>query len=69
LVVNGPSKYPFWSTTVEYAQVTIDGKPFWMPKTVRSDLRRKLTQPPERQFSAEYTNYRKFDVSSGIVYR
>jgi len=68
LVVNGPTKLPYWLTQVDFAEVQIDGRPFWMPVTVRSSLRKKPNLAPERTFLAEYSNYRKFDVSTGIVF-
>jgi hypothetical protein len=53
--------------TVDYSEVQIDGKPFWMPKTVR------MTQGRSRTFqngayTAEYSNYRKFETSSAITF-
>lgn len=68
LVVNGPTKLPYWLTQVDFAAVHIEGRPFWLPVTVRSSLRKKPNLAPERTFLAEYENYRKFDVSTGIVF-
>ncbi len=67
-IVNVPSSYRLWSMSVDYAQVPIGGKPFWMPKAVRSEIRRNASDTQPGRFVAEYTNYRKFEVSSGIVY-
>jgi hypothetical protein len=71
-VANAPSSFSQWSFSVEYASVLIGGQPFWMPKTVRSEISRppsgKRSDEKARRFVAEYTNYRKFDVSSGVVY-
>jgi hypothetical protein len=57
--------------STEYAVVTIDGKPFWMPKTMRAEnveSLRKSKPPADQLCIAEYSNYRKFDVSIGIKY-
>jgi hypothetical protein len=57
--------------SMEYAVVTIDGKPFWMPKTMRAEnveTLRKSKPPADQLCIAEYSNYRKFDVSIGIKY-
>ncbi|HYL76840.1 MAG TPA: hypothetical protein VEU96_21670 [Bryobacteraceae bacterium] len=67
LVLNGPRPFPLWSTWVDYGQVLIGGRLFWMPKFVRSEVRSGNSGQPEGRFTAEYTNYRKFEVSSGIV--
>ncbi|HEV2690937.1 MAG TPA: hypothetical protein VGV35_20415 [Bryobacteraceae bacterium] len=67
LIVNTPGDYPLWFTSVDYARVEIGGKAFWMPKFVRSELRKSSSEQPVKRFEAEYTKYRKFDVSSGIV--
>lgn len=66
-ISNAPDPYPTWVMSVDYGQVSIGGKSFWMPKSVQSEIRRKGSDKPDRRFAAEYTNYRKFEVSSGIV--
>ena len=66
-ISNTPGKYPSWFVSVEYGPVTIGDKTFWMPKNVRSEMRQKSTEDPAMRFLAEYSNYRKFQVSSGIV--
>jgi hypothetical protein len=52
--------------TVDYGEVRIDGKPFWMPVTVKAEQSFKGGE--WGQYLATYTNYRKFEVSSGIVF-
>jgi hypothetical protein len=54
-------------STVEYGEVQIDGKSFWMPSVVRSE-QAQLKGARSGEYRAEYTNYRKFEVSSGIVF-
>jgi len=66
-ISNTPGRYPIWYVSVEYGPAVIGGKTFWMPKNVRSELRRTTAEEPVARFLAEYSNYRKFDVSSGIV--
>ena len=66
-ITNAPNPFPAWLMSVGFGPVSIGGKLFWMPKEVRSEIRRKGSDKPDRRFAAEYTNYRKFDVSSGIV--
>jgi hypothetical protein len=66
-ITNAPNPFPAWLMSVDYAPVSIGGKPVWMPKAVRSEIRRGGSDKADRRFTAEYTNYRKFDVSSGIV--
>jgi hypothetical protein len=52
--------------TVDYGEVRIDGKPFWMPTSVKAEQSFKGGELG--QYLATYTNYRKFEVSSGIVF-
>jgi hypothetical protein len=53
--------------TVDYGSVQIDGKPYWMPVTVKAE-QAKGKGTEQAQYLAEYKNYRKFDASSSIVY-
>lgn len=53
-----------WS--VEYSPVSFGGTPFWVPKTVSSDLRFP-NKPEVLQYRAEYSNYHKFGVTSKIL--
>jgi len=52
---------------VNYGAVTIDGKPFWMPIEVEAE--RSSIDNVSREYRAEYRNYRKFEVSSGISFQ
>jgi hypothetical protein len=69
--LNLPSTVRSLVISTEYALVTIDGKPFWMPKSMRAEnveSLRKSKPPADQLCVAEYSNYRKFDVSIGIKY-
>ena len=57
--------------SVDYAKAVINGKTFWMPRTVRAEE----TQPSAHykktasaEYVAEYSNYRKFGVSVQMKY-
>ena len=67
---NLPRSQETLTISVEYAPVTIDGKSFWMPKTVRSEwiVNKTAKIPAIHIFLAEYSNYRKFVARSAIVY-
>jgi hypothetical protein len=54
------------TAVVDYTRVAIGEKSFWMPKSVWAEdsHKRKVTG----QYLAEYSNYRKFDVSADIKY-
>lgn len=54
--------------TVEYGEVTISGKAFWMPLTVRAEQAATVKHNEKGEYVAVYSNYRKFEVSSGIVF-
>jgi len=47
--------------------ITIAGKPFWMPQSVRTEITPSRLAKRIFRFEAGYSNYRKFDVTSGIV--
>ena len=64
--LNLPREWTGLVATVDYGPVSIDEKPFWMPLRVKADQTTK--RGPEEVYTAEYRNYRKFDVASGIVY-
>ena len=68
--LNLPSTVRSLMVSTEYAKVTIDRKPYWMPKTVRAEnVENRNSKPPANEFwIAEYSNYRKFAVSAGIRY-
>lgn len=58
-----------WSITVDYAPVTLDGRKFWMPASVRS----RVTSEPNSfhstmwTFQASYRNFHKLEVVSRVV--
>jgi hypothetical protein len=55
---------------IDYARVVIDGKAFQMPKRVRAEQEDpKGNHRESRSFVAEYGNYRKFNVSTGISFQ
>jgi hypothetical protein len=53
--------------SVEYGEVRIDGKPFWMPATVRA-AQTASKRWAKGEYLAAYTNYKKFQVSSEISF-
>jgi hypothetical protein len=56
---------------VEYGEVRIGDKPFWMPLTVRAEaaaFQIGSSHAENGLYLAVYSNYRKFDVSTGIVF-
>jgi len=55
-----------WKWTVEYAPVVLDGKSFWMPKTIRSTSR---TEGGDYVWSFEgsYKSYHLFHATTRIV--
>ena len=65
--LNIPPEYSGIVATVDYGPVSIDGRPFWMP--LRVNLDQSLKDSGRRIYKAEYRNYRKFEVASGIVYQ
>jgi hypothetical protein len=66
-VTHAPPPYDLWNLSVDYAPVTIAGKPFWMPRSVRTEITPSSFTRAMLRFEAGYSNYRKFDVTSGIV--
>lgn len=52
---------------VEYSNVRIGDKTFWMPSTVTA-TQSDSKKTSQAEYRAVYTNYRKFEVSSGIVF-
>jgi hypothetical protein len=55
--------------SVDYFPTDIGGRPFWMPKIIRTESPdKKPTDPKNRVFIAEYKDYRKFDVKSTITF-
>jgi hypothetical protein len=64
--LNLPPEFSGMVVTVDYGPVSIEGKPFWMPRKV--ECHQSMKSGSRGEFTAEYRNYRKFDVASGIVY-
>ena len=57
------------SLSVDYAPVVIDGKTFWMPKTVTAEQTvPNPKMPVGGQYVAEYSNYQEFKVSVRMKY-
>ena len=57
------------SLSVDYAGVEINGKTFWMPKTVTAEQTvPNPKMPVGGQYIAEYSNYHQFNVSVHIKY-
>ena len=65
--MNLPQAWRRLVATVDNGPVTIDGRPFWMPLRVKAD--QTGAGGAVRQFTAEYRNYRKFEVASWITYQ
>ncbi len=53
--------------TVDYGEVRIEGRPYWMPVTVKARQARGR-RGEQAQYVAEYRNYRRFQANSSIVY-
>lgn len=60
------NNFGLWTWSIDYAPVQLDGKTFWMPKTIESEA-----IPNDRlvawSFVARYSNYHKLEVTSRIV--
>ena len=64
---NLPPAVTVLTVAVNYANVEIGGKMYLMPKTVRAESARANGKKSElRIYTATYTQYRKFNVSSGV---
>lgn len=58
-----------YSTLTDYAKVEIDGKPFWLPKSVKVEGTQRKSGNSNgyvARYLAEYANCRRFDVSVEI---
>jgi hypothetical protein len=64
--MNLPKGWAGVVATVDYGPVSIDGKPFWMPLRVKCN--QTAIGGAMKRYTAEYRNYRKFEVASGISY-
>lgn len=52
-----------WKWSIDYAQAMIDGKPFWLPKTIESTA---VSEPDEQhtwRFDTSYSNFRHEDAT------
>ncbi|PYP93310.1 MAG: hypothetical protein DMG65_01355 [Candidatus Angelobacter sp. Gp1-AA117] len=57
------------AVSVDFAKIEINGKTFWMPRTVRVEQSQPgAKKPVSIQYIAEYSDYQKFNVSSHIKY-
>ena len=60
------------AVSVEYFPVDIGGRPFQMPRVVRTECPDKNPKEPadrkNRVYTAEYSDYRKFEVNSTITF-
>jgi hypothetical protein len=61
-----PGVFGLWTWSINYAPVVLEGRTFWMPKTIESEA-----IPTDRHaawsFVAHYRNYHKLEVTSHIV--
>ncbi len=55
-----------WTWSIDYSPVNIDGKIFWMPKTIASKAL-SSDNSTEWGFEASYRNYHKTNVTSRII--
>ena len=65
---NDGSKFPVsWSWSIDYARVMMDGKPFWLPKTISSKASSLDGGRFKWSFLATYSNYHLMTVTSTIL--
>lgn len=65
---NEGSKFPVsWSWYIDYARVMMDGKPFWLPKTICSKASSLDGGRFKWSFLATYSNYHLMSVTSTIL--
>jgi VWFA-related protein len=65
---NEGSKFPVsWSWYIDYARVMMDGKPFWLPRTVSSQASSLDGGRFKWSFLATYGNYHLMTVTSTIL--
>ena len=61
-----PGVFGLWTWSINYAPAVLDGRTFWMPKTIESEA-----VPSDRHaawsFVARYSNYHKLEVTSHII--
>jgi hypothetical protein len=61
-----PGVFGLWTWSINYAPVTLDGKTFWMPKTIESQAI-PTDHHAAWSFVAKYSNYHKLEVNSRII--
>jgi len=67
--LNVPPPYGVVTVSIEYSAVVLNGKTFWMPKTVVvEETQNHSRKPVGARYIAEYSDYQKFDVSTRIKY-
>ena len=65
---NEGSKFPVsWSWYIDYARVMMDGKPFWLPRTISSKASSLDGGRDKWSFLATYSNYHLMTVTSTIL--
>ena len=65
---NEGSKFPVsWSWYIDYARVMMDGKPFWLPRTISSKASSLDGGRYKWSFLATYSNYHLMTVTSTIL--
>jgi hypothetical protein len=60
-----PTRGP-WVASIDYARVVLEGKTFWMTKTIDAKMTGGFG-PSTWSFNAHYSNYHKLEVTSRIV--
>lgn len=61
-----PGVFGLWTWSIDYAPIMLDGRTFWLPKTIESQA-----VPADHHaawsFVAKYSNYHKLEVNSRII--
>ena len=58
--------FGLWTWSINYAPVTLDGRTFWMPRTIESQAVPRYRHAAW-SFVAKYSNYHKLEVNSRII--
>ena len=61
-----PGAVGLWTWSIDYAPVTLDGRTFWLPKTIESSAILN-DRTVAWSFVAKYSNYHKLEVNSHII--
>ncbi len=56
-----------WTWSIDYAPVTLEGRTFWLPKTISSKTVTNTGPSVEWSFATSYSNYHLMDVHSTIL--